>query len=355
MELRVLDSKKRTIQVVPRSEEDLWTLAMYIREGDKVRTVVLRDVAGREARQKERRPIEVTLRVESVEFQPFSGSLRVFGVIEEGPERFGVRGRHQSAYITLNQPIVLIRDEGWGDKVLKKFMESGPRGRAVLVAVDYESAAVAIMTPTGLKIVLEQDLSLGPKDDPARERRLEEALAQLAEASVREASQAGASVIGRASPGQIREVLAEKVRSLAPHLHIITDSVSGGGLEGIHEVVRRDSVLKALREMDSVAAQEVVEEFLRRISTDPSLVAYTLDDVTFAAEAGAVERAVIIDEYLYASDDEQRERFRRLMELIEQKGGRVIIITRDSPAASMIFNMGGVVAILRYRLQRTSG
>ncbi|MGC9210439.1 MAG: pelota family protein [Acidilobus sp.] len=351
MEVKVLDSKKRTIEVLPRSEEDLWTLALTLRKGDRLRLVVLRDVAGREAKEKQRRPIEVTLRLESVEFQPFSGALRVFGVIEEGPDRFGVKGRHQSAYIGLNEPIIMVREEGWSDRVLRKLIESGPRGRAIIASIDYDELAIGVLTSEGIRIVEDRGLSLGPKDDPSRERRLEEVISEAAQTVVRLASEQRASVVLSVGPGQLKEDLAAKVRGLAPSLTVITDSASSGGVEGIYEALRRDSTVKALREVESVEAQVILEEFLARVSRDPATVAYTVDDVLQAAEMGAVEKAVIIDEFLYSDDDEVREKFTKLVELVESKGGRVVIITRESPASQTVSNMGGVIALLRYRLE----
>ncbi|MGC9071318.1 MAG: pelota family protein [Acidilobus sp.] len=350
MEVKVLDSKRRVIEVLPRSEEDLWTLAVSLRSGDRLRLIVLRDVAERDAKEKQRRPIEVTLRLESVEFQPFSGALRVFGVIEEGPDRFGVRGRHQSAYIGLNQPILLIREEGWSERVLRKLEQSGPRGRAVIVAIDYEEVALGLLTPEGIKIIEDRGLSLGPKDDPSRERRLQEVLSEVSEQVVKLAGEEGAVAAVVVGPGQLKDYLASRIRSLAPSLHVIEDSTSSGGTEGILEALRRDSVVRALKEIDSVEAQRVLDEFLARVSRDPSTVAYTIDEALRAAELGAVDKAVVLDEYLYSGDDEVREKFARLVELVEAKGGKVIMITGESPASFTISNMGGVIALLRYRL-----
>ncbi len=350
MEVKVLDSKRRVIEVLPRSEEDLWTLALSLRRGDRLRLVVLRDVAGRDAKEKQRRPIEVTLRLESLEFQPFSGALRVFGVIEEGPDRFGVKGRHQSAYIALNQPVLLLREEGWDERTIRKMAESGPRGRAVIVAIDYDEVAVGLLRSEGLRVILDKALSLGPKDDPGREERLSEALSEVSGIVVGALSQERALTAVIVGPGPLKEGLAERVRSMAPSVQIIVDTTSSGGVEGLYEAMRRDSIIRALREIDSVEAQEVLEEFLQRISRDPSTVAYTIDEVLRAAELGAVDRAVVLDEYLYSPDQETREKFTRAVEAIERKGGRVIMVTPESPAAPVISGMGGVVALLRYRI-----
>ena len=349
MELRVLDSKGRAIEVRPRSEEDLWALAMSLREGDRVRTVVLRDVSGRDAKEKQRRPIEVVIRVESVEFQPFTGSLRVFGVIEEGPDRFGVKGRHQSAYIGLNQAVVVEREGGWDERTLSRLRSSGPRGRAVVVSVDYDGYAVAELTSLGMRVASEVSASLGPKDDPRREERLREMVSEAASEAVRAASELGARVVLVVGPGQLKEEVAAAVRASAPSLRVLTDSTSSGGVEGVYEALRRQGVVEALREIDAVRAREVLDEFLRRLSSGADLVAYTLDEVLEAARAGAVQVAVVSSRYLYSPDDAEREKARQLVEEVESRRGEVIVVGEQYPEVEgQVSSFGGAVALLRF-------
>ncbi|MGC9112116.1 pelota family protein [Acidilobus sp.] len=352
MEVRLLDSKARYIEVLPRSEEDLWTLAMTLRQGDLIRTVVTRDVSGRDAKSKERRPIEVLLRVENVEFQPFTGALRIFGVIEEGPDRFGVKGKHQSAYIGLNQWVTLIRDGGWSQRIIEKLRASGPRGKAIILAVDYESYAVAVLTPVGLRVLYENPLSLGSKDDPRREANLEEAIDRIANELVEQASKESANVVVVAGPTTVKDEVASKVRLLARGMRVVEDTVSSGGVEGIYEVMRRQSVLEALNEMNSVRAESILDEFMKLVSTSPDLVAYTLPEVKLAAELGAVKSLVIIDSLLYSIDDSERETAQNIVEVVESRGGEVVVITRESPASDTVASMGGVIAILRYKVPR---
>ncbi|MFP3231448.1 MAG: pelota-like protein [Acidilobus sp.] len=352
MELRLLDSKGKAIEVLPRSEEDLWALALTLRRGDLVRTVVTRDVSGRDAKSKERKPIEVLLRVESVEFQPFTGSLRVFGLIEEGPDRFGVKGKHQSAYIGLNQRLTIIREEGWGQRPLERLRSSGPKGKALIVAIDYDSYALAILTPIGLRLLYENAVSLGSKDDPRRQANVEELINRVANEVISESSREGASVIVVAGPTTLKDEVSSKVRSLAPGLRIIEDTVSSGGAEGVYEVIRRQSVVEALGELSSVRAQGLLEEFMRLLSTDSETVAYTLDDVKRAADLGAVKSLVILDSLLYSIDDRERELSQEIVEEVEAKRGEVVVIGSESPASQTVASMGGAIAILRYRLPR---
>ena len=63
---------------------------------------------------------------------------------------------------------------------------------------------------------------------------------------------------------------------------------------------------------------------------------------------GAVDKLVVVDELLYALDDDLRETITRAVEEAEKRKARVIIVPRDSPVGERLFLMGGIAALLRY-------
>lgn len=87
--------EKGYIRLSIESEDDLWVLSMFLEEDDIVSMRTLRDVSI-EGSGKKRLPMTLAIRVKRVEFQPFSGRLRVGGVIVEGPEEYGLRGSHHT-------------------------------------------------------------------------------------------------------------------------------------------------------------------------------------------------------------------------------------------------------------------
>ncbi|MFN4046604.1 MAG: pelota-like protein, partial [Acidilobaceae archaeon] len=145
MKILEVSSKSRVAKVLIESEEDLWTLKTILKPGDLIEAKTTRDVAGVPGGEKERRAIIVKLRVERLEFQPFTGKLRVSGVIVEGPEEYGVKGRHHTLTLTPGMTIVLERGEGWSVKALEAMEKSGPKGRVIIAAVDHEELALGIL------------------------------------------------------------------------------------------------------------------------------------------------------------------------------------------------------------------
>ncbi len=349
MKVNVIDRKKEKLEVTPESEEDLWVIKTVLRPGDKVRGRTVRDVSLKGRGEKERRPITVTLEVKNVEFQPFTGKLRIFGVIVEGPEEYGLRGKHQSILVTSGKTITLIRDGGWPQRSIEKLSSSGPKGRAVIAAIDYDEYAIALLSPFGYKLVVEESLRLPGKDDPdARERILNQYIDKIAKTIVDEASKNNANLVIIGGPGPLKEVLAAKVRELARSLNVIVDNASMGGRAGVEEILRRQTLAEALKAYSVARAEHVMAEILREAASNPERVVFGIEEVLEASELGAVDTLLIIEDLVYSIDDEEREKANRLVENTEKYRGEVIFVPSDSPIGEKLRAMGGALARLRY-------
>lgn len=350
MKVEVIDGKLRRLRVRPEVDEDLWTLLSILRPGDLVKGKTTRDVAVGGRGRKERRPMVVKLRVKNVEFQPFTGRLRVYGVIVEGPEEYGVQGRHHAITIAPGQEVVIEREEGWPEWVVSKLRESGPRGRALIVAVDYDEYGIALLAPHGFKMIVEGASRLPGKDDPSWDQAFEAYINKVARDSVEAASRENAGIVIAVGPGDPKRLVAEKIREAAPTLKVFVDDASMGGRAGIEEAVRRPKVAEALREYSIVEAERVLEEAMRLLARSPDRVAYTLREVAAAARLGAVEACILVSDRLYSMDDEERGLALEILEWGERTRARVYLVPPDSPVGEKVLRLGGAVAVLRYPL-----
>ncbi len=350
MKLEV-EKNKEQIKIIPESEEDLWNLMLILKKGDYIYTRVLRDVSMKNSKKKERKPIDIKLKVENAEFQPLTGKLRIFGVIEEGPEQFGVKGKHQSAYISLGQEIIIERDE-WDEKTLNKLRSSGPKGKALIVAIDYDEYAISLITSLGVYNLENSSFYFSGKDDPNRENEIESAINDLVNRIIGYLSKERANVLIIAGPGNLKEILYEKIKKLINNIKIIVDNVSNGGIAGINEVLRRDTIIEVLREFSSIKAQEILNEFMMFAAKDKELIAYTLNEVYNASKLNAISKLLILDKLIYSIDDKERSIAQEIIENAEKNKADVVIVTEDSIVSPTLTNFGGVLAILRYKLPK---
>jgi len=344
-----LDRRGWRLELRPEGEEDLWVLRNLLRPGDLVTGKTLRDISigGGEARRK---PVIVTMRLKYADFQAFTGKLRLYGVIVEDPGEYGLKGRHHAMIVAPGQAIVVEREGGWDPKVLERLKSSGPRGKAVVAAVDYDEYAVAVIAPYGYRVAVEAYVSLPGKDDPSRDQALERYVERIARDVLEQASQERARVVVITGPGPLKEVVAGKLRGLARDLHVYLDSTSMGGRAGVEEALRRPVIREALREYSMVQAESWLEELMGIAAREPDRVAFGVERVRDAARLGAVDKLIVIDELLYTIEDKVREAVDEALLETEKRRGLVLIVPTDSPVGERLKLMGGIVAVLRFSL-----
>lgn len=348
MKVTYRNLKAGEIRVVPEIEDDLWLLQMIISPGDIVVARTTRDVRFGEGRSS-RVPMTLAIRVKSVEFEPFTTRLRIHGIVIEGPERFGVKGSHHTLRIDLGNELTIIK-EHWGKPLLEKLLRAEARGlKAVVTALDYDEYSIAIVQEQGVRYVSEGSLGLPGKDDPQRDHLLESRLEELAEEVIGIARRNNTRVIIVASPGDLKRKLAELIKSRGRELHVYVDNVSIGGRGGVLEVLRRDIVREVLRDISSIEAEKILEEFMRLLVKDEGRVAYGLEEVFEVAKTGAVEKLLILDELVRSYSVEERKVVEELLAEVDKRGGEVRIVSSESPAGEKLRALGGIIAILRFR------
>ncbi len=352
MKLLAKDLKRGVVKLVPESTDDLWLLATVLQPGDYVRARTLREVhfGDRGSGRSSRVPMVLTVKVENVEFQPFTTRLRVRGIVVEGPEKYGVLGKHHTISIDVGQEVTIAKPQGWSKAVLQRLEETGRGSSALVVAVDYDEYAVGVVRGQGVKIVASDSIRLPGKDDPSREERLREAITVIAKTAATVAEREKPLVIVIAGPGKLKERVAEKLRELLPGARIEVDHVSMGGEAGVYEEIRRGVMRQVLKEAASIEAERIIEEFEKRLAKDPRLVAYTLDMVERAVEAGAVEELLLLDELLHSPDPEVRKRVDELLHHADETRARIHFVSLKSPVGFKLKGLGGIVALLRYPL-----
>ncbi len=90
---------------------------------------------------------------------------------------------------------------------------------------------------------------------------------------------------------------------------------------------------------------DLVEEMMSKISKEGKAT-YGFEKVKKSAEAGAIEKLLVSDELLR----EEREKIEPLIERARNTGSDVLIISSEHESGSQLARMGGLGAILRYRI-----
>ncbi|PSP73296.1 mRNA surveillance protein pelota [Halobacteriales archaeon QH_6_68_27] len=345
---------RERVTLVPESLDDLWHLSHVVEPGDRVagdttRRIQrndddLRDTGG------EREHMWVELKVEGVEFAKFANRLRVSGVIVDCSREDQLDFHH-----TLN---VEQRDEIAVEKVwkpdqrdrLEESVEATDNPDVAIATVEEGRAYVHTVAQYGTE---ERASITGPTGksawgDGARPR--DELFDELAE------------VIGRmdvdaiilAGPGFTKGDALSYIEEENPDLaaDITTVDTSGVGDRGVHEVLKRGAVNEVQTRTRIAEEAELVDELTERIATGEA-VGYGPEAVAEAADYGAIDHLLVLDERLRSErgpDSEWAVDVDRIVETTERKGGEVTVFSGEFDPGQQLRNLGGVAALLRYRI-----
>ncbi len=347
-----LEGGRERVTVVPESVDDLWHLQYVLEPGDRVagdttRRIQrddeqLRDTGG------EREHLWVALAVEDIEFHKFANRLRVGGEIV-ACSREDQLGFHH----TLN---VEARDEISIDKRLKpdqerrleEAVEATENPDVAIATVEEGQAYVHDVAQYGAE---ERASVTGPtgKGEYARDRS--ELFADLGKILAR----LEVDAIILAGPGFTKQDAYKYLEGNHPEVAELTTMVdtAGVGDRGVHEVLKRGAVADVQEATRIEAEADAIDELTKRIA-EGAKAAYGPENVAQAAEYGAIEELLILDETLRqerGSDGDWTIDVDTIVRTTEQKGGDVTVFSSEFPPGEQLSNLGGIAALLRYRLQ----
>ncbi|MCD6487853.1 MAG: mRNA surveillance protein pelota [Desulfurococcales archaeon] len=351
--MRILetDLKKGYIKLVPENQDDLWLLYNIIQENDQVIAKTTREVKSDKSGGSKRIPMTLTIKVKNLEFQPFTSRLRVRGVVLEGPERFGVKGHYHTLNIEPGTIVTIFKDR-WPKYMLKKLEKAlKERGRILLIAFDYDELAIGIMSHQGIKILVEKPSQIPGKDSPSYEEIRKKYINEILKLVKEYVKRYNIDYVIIASPGFLKNELTKKIMDMDLGVHITVDTVSTGGVSGIYELSRRDSIKEALKELEVIKAGKILDNFLYLIIKDDSMVAYGVDEVSKAVENNAVKELVVSEELIRSPDEELRRRVEEILIEADKRGAEIVIAPSSSEISKRVMGFGGIIAILRYQLK----
>ena len=345
------DLRKGYVEVIPENEDDLWILYNVIEQGDVVKARTTREVKFGEKGSSRRIPMIVSIRVENLEFQPFTDRLRIRGVVVDAPEEFGIKGKHHTLNISPGTRLIISKNK-WFDHQLKRIEESSKtQARVVVVVMDYDEACIALVSEQGVKVIDEIRSGMpGKYYSVDASSYVKKYVEKIAKRIVDVVKRYGVKVVVVASPGDVSKLVADLVKDKVEK--VFRDSVSIGGCSGLNEVLRRDSVKKAVEELSIVRAQEILNEFKLLLIKKPDMVAYGLDDVEYAVKHNAVKKMVVSSDMIQSYDEEMRARITNLLEEAYKKRADIVIVPYNSDVGREVSSMGGIIAVLRFQLYR---
>ena len=340
MRILEFDEKRQLIRIHVETEDDLWVLHLILEKGDTVIAKSTRDVGlGKESR---RIAMIITLKIDHTEFQEFTNRLRIHGIIEDAPERYGIKGAHHTINLDSGDEIVIIKQHWSKYAIDRLYKQANRRGNILLALVDFDEYLIAIPYQQGIKILSEKSLRSITEDEGIIEQNAEEVAKEIDTY----AQQYSPYAILIAGPGFFKEIVSKKIST---KIRVYIDSVSSASRSGLNEILRRDIIDKIISDYEISKGVRYMERAMELLAKQHNLVTYGVEQVKIASQLGSVE-TVLVAEDLLIGNEEERLKIEQILEEIENKKGEVIIVPKESPIYYQLKSLTGILAILRFAI-----
>ncbi|UCD91904.1 MAG: mRNA surveillance protein pelota [Methanobacteriota archaeon] len=346
--MKILNRNEKTgeIKLLIQTPDDLWHIYNLVEQGDSVHaTSYRREEKVRDKLRPERmekKKMRIGLRVEKVEFHDFSDRLRVHGVIEQAPQDLG---EHHTFNFTIKDNLTIVKE--WKSHQLTRINEAVEATHEPLItflAIDDESALMAQLHQYGIEELAEIRSPRAGKMYPqktVRDEFFNEVVGKIESMDIGEAL----IVLG---PGFDKDAMYETIKNKLPEIASKTSMfpTSHSGMLGVQEALKGGMASEVLEKSRLAMETKLVEELLSEISMEGKY-AYGLDQVRDATQRGAVLTLLVTNEMLRKKDIES------LLKDVENARGKVVVISSKHEGGRKLKSLGGLGAILRYKVDWT--
>jgi len=357
--MKILEQNKKTREISVRVENinDLWTLFNIISKDDIVSALTQRRVVMQEGSTGERKLMRLTLKVEDVAFHEFSNRLRVKGTILEGPDDYVSYGSYHTFNIENHQELT-IQKEKWLRQDLKRLKESSQLTSNFLIffiAMETGLANLALVTNYSTNKIASIKKNIPGKryEQGLRNKALNDFFENVKGVLEENLNNHEINLIVICGPGNTNKLFLKYLKENASNGYL--DKIrlchaTSGTESAIYETLKSQELAKFKKNIKLVHEMEQIETVMEYFAKDPDLVVIGMDEVSKAAQMGAIENLLVADILIRGTSKENRLLIEDIINNVENTGGEVTIMSSDHPAGERLVDLGSIVGILRYKI-----
>jgi len=304
---------------------------------------------GKEEERKQtivKKKITLTLQAEKIEYK--TDALRIGGEITESLEDIQ-KGSWHSFNLAINSIFTITKQE-WLKYQLDWLKQASKEKipKILICCLDREEAYFALLKRTGYEILMHIKGKVSKK---AVEEKIKTSFWQEISKQIKEYNEKKKlDKIIIASPSFWKEYLLKEIKEPSLKNKIVQASCSSVDKTGLNEILKRPELINVLKEERIAEEINIVEELLTEIKKQGK-VSYGFKETEQAVNSGAVKNMLITSSFLgKMREQEKTQQVNQLMKLAEQMKGSVIIISSDHEGGKKLDSLGGIGALLRYKL-----
>ncbi|MDR2623734.1 MAG: mRNA surveillance protein pelota [Methanobrevibacter sp.] len=350
MKITYQDKKKNIVEVVPETLDDLWHLSHIVEKGDLISSRTTRriqDTSGDKIRNDSgvKKTFHLQIKIESISFHIFTGKLRLTGSITKGPEDLIPLGSSHTVEVKLNAPLRIekLQWSGWMLKRLNKAIESSKKLSAIIISIEDDVADLGLIRQFGIEYYgpIIGNISGKRIVDKNRTKNIINFYQNIVKATIKFDNVNTIMIVG---PGFVKNSFYSYLNDKYPEIakKSILENTGAGGKAGIQEILKNGTLEKINSENIIAIETAKVNEVLKEIATSSSKIVYGKKDVETAVISGSVKSLLVLDKVV------RSENLEELMDLVENMGGEVTIISSQHESGKQLESLGSMAAKLRF-------
>lgn len=350
MKIIYQNQKEEIIEVIPETLDDLWHLSHIVKNGDFITSKTTRriqDTSGDKLRSDRgvKKTFTLEVQIESISFHMFTGKLRLTGSITQGPEDLIPLGSHHTIEVKFNTPLKIKKEKWskWDIQRLQQAVKASKKLSAIIVLIEENIVTFGLIRQFGIEYYGPVIGNISGKRviDKNRNKEIIDFYQNIVKIIYKYKDIQSIVIAGPGfAKNDFLKFLQDNYNDLAKKS--IIESTGSGGRVGIQEVLKKGTVEKLTTENRVAFEMKDINNLLKLLSKNSGLVVYGLSQTKNAINMGAVKKLLILD--IYMKDDN----IEKLMDLTENMGGEVTIISNEHEGGKQLEALGGMAAILRY-------
>jgi protein pelota len=162
------------------------------------------------------------------------------------------------------------------------------------------------------------------------------------------------SIIIVCGPGSTRDHFIKYIKEKLnpPYFSKIKSMHASSGTESaILEALKSKELGNIKSKVKILIETDRIEEIFSLFSTNPELVAVGMQEISTAAERGAIKELFLSDSFIRGVSKTHKLEVEKVITDVENAGGKIYILNSEHPTGQQIVDLGSIVAILRYNLK----
>ncbi|VVC04488.1 Peptide chain release factor subunit 1 [Candidatus Bilamarchaeum dharawalense] len=336
------DRKFGIMKIQVDTLDDMWHLDKVLAPGDEVESHSLRTY--KVGTKEEKKPVTIKVKTERVEFAKSANRLRILGPIVWGePEDYIQLGKYHT--IDVGQGDTIKVTKKWKNHEVKRLedaVKESKKPKIRIIVLDDEKALNAMLRSFGVEYGAEF-YSSGSKRDENYDKTQGEYFGKIAAEIERHPEK---YVI--AGPGFTKDNLKKFIEKKKPELlkKITFENVSYAERTGVNELFNRGVIEKIMGEERFENEMKLIEELMADVYKEGGKAVYGIREVKKAAEAFAIKKLLVLDEYLRTDAEAET-----VVDLADQNKADIVVFSSEGDAGAKLKGMGKIAALLKFKIR----